>query len=260
MKPLLATTSTDLTIRLWNLETGRRLEELRGPLTTPMGLGFSPSGQRLACASPSDNTRIWEPESLNEKPVPTQPKDGAWEDLLAPLTPAIVDQTGNGWRMDNGALFSPNKTFTTLPLPGNLSGTSYQVRVKLRQLMAKNGFSLELPVGNHMVGFDLDGDLGKWTSLALANGKWGKGLPGALAGKQVKDSDQHDLEVTVRLNGANATITVTLDDQPLYEWTGPIAALSQHSLWKTAPGSLALGTMAADWVVYEVKVKRLDGK
>ncbi len=260
VKPILATTSTDLTIRLWNLETGRRLEELRGPLTTPMGLGFSPSGQRLACASPSDNTRIWEPESLNEKPVPTQPKDGAWEDLLAPLTPAIVDQTGNGWRMDNGALFSPNKTFTTLPLPGNLSGTSYQVRVKLRQLMAKNGFSLELPVGNHMVGFDLDGDLGKWTSLALANGKWGKGLPGALAGKQVKDSDQHDLEVTVRLNGANATITVTLDDQPLYEWTGPIAALSQHSLWKTAPGSLALGTMAADWVVYEVKVKRLDGK
>ena len=259
VKPVLATTSTDLTIRLWNLETGRRLEELRGPLTTPTGLGFSPSGQRLACASSSDNTRSWEPESLNDQPGAAKPAAG-WEDLLASLTPAIVDQNGNGWRMDNGALFSPIKRFATLPLPGNLSGTSYQVRVKLRQLTAKEVFHVILPVADRMVGFDLDGSAGNWTGLVHVDGKWGKNLPGALAGKQVKDSDQHDLEVTVRLNGANATITVTLDDQPLYEWTGPTAALSRHSLWKTAPGSLALGTMAADWVVYEVKVKRLDAK
>ena len=259
-KPILATTSADLTIRLWNLETGQRLEELRGPLTTPTGLGFSPSGKRLACASPSDNTRIWEPESLNEKPVPTQSADIPWEDLLAPLTPTIVAQTGNGWRMDNGALFSPLKAHATLPLPGNLSDTSYTVRVKLRQLVAKNGFSLELPVGNRMVGFDLDGSDGTWTSLTLVNGKFGIGLPGALAGKQVKDSDQHTIEVTVRLTGSAAVITVTFDDQPLYEWAGPTAALSQHPSWKTAPGALALGTMAADWVVYEAKLKRLDGK
>ncbi len=140
VKPILATTSADLTIRLWNLETGRRLEELRGPLTTPTGLGFSPSGQRLACASPSDNTRIWEPESLNEKSVPTQPTDRAWEDLLAPLTPAKVAETGNGWRLEGGALFSPGKPYATLPLPANLSGASYGVRMKLRQLTAKETF------------------------------------------------------------------------------------------------------------------------
>jgi WD40 repeat protein len=259
-KPILATTSADLTIRLWNLETGRRLEELRGPVTTPMGLGFSPSGQRLACASPSDNTRIWAPDSLNEKPASTPSTDNAWEDLLAPLTPAIVAETGKGWRMDNGALFSPHKSHATLPLPGKLSDTSYTVRVKLRHLVAKNGFSLELPVGTRMVGFDLDGFVGKWTSLNLVNGTLGKDLPGSLEGKQVKDSDQHTLEVTVRLTGSAAVITCTLDDQPLYEWAGPTAALSQHSSWKTAPGALALGTMAADWVVYEVKVKRLDAK
>ena len=67
-------------------------------------------------------------------------------------------------------------------------------------------------------------------------------VPGALRGKQVKDSEPHDLEVSVRLAGANATITTMLDGQPLYEWTGPTSALSLDPGWNTTtPGSLALG-------------------
>lgn len=65
----------------------------------------------------------------------------------------------------------------------------------------------------------------------------------------------------MRHDGANATITTTLDSNPLYEWTGPTAALSQHSVWAdatTEPGTLALGTSADGWAVSEVKVKRLE--
>ena len=43
-----------------------------------------------------------------------------------------------------------------------------------------------------------------------------------------------------RLDGANATITTTLDTRPLYAWTGPTAALSQLTGWaNTEPGALA---------------------
>lgn len=52
--------------------------------------------------------------------------------------------------------------------------------------------------------------------------------------------------MTVRFDGANATITTTLDGQPLYEWTGPTADLSQNKNWVTPPGNLALGSYAAD--------------
>ena len=62
-RPILATTSEDLSIRLWDLETGKRMDELYGPVETPIRLNFSPSGTRLA-SSGGDNTRIWEPESL----------------------------------------------------------------------------------------------------------------------------------------------------------------------------------------------------
>ena len=73
----------------------------------------------------------------------------------------------------------------------------------------------------------------------------------------MNDTEPHDLEVTVRLDGVNVTITTTLDNKPLYTWTGPAAALSQMKGWATTePGSLALGTYAGGWAVSEVKPLR----
>jgi len=254
-----ATASADLSVKIWNIETGRRLEELHGMVSAAAELAFSPSGQRLGCAGNGNPTRIWEPPSLNDQPAAAKPADG-WDDLLAPLTPAAIMRIGNGWNLENGALFSPGSKYATLPLPGNLSGTSYTVRVKLRQLAAKEVFHLELPVADQMVGFDLDGFPrdGFYTGLNRVKGKMTRAVPGALHGKQVQDSEQHDLEVTVRPDGADATITTTLDGQPLYEWTGLTADLSQDGSWKPPPGTLALGSFGANWVVYEVKVKRLE--
>lgn len=63
-RSILATASQDLVIRLWNLETGARLEELHGPLSPPSVLSFSPGGTRLATASRDGVARIWEPRSL----------------------------------------------------------------------------------------------------------------------------------------------------------------------------------------------------
>lgn len=161
--------------------------------------------------------------------------------------------------MDNGVLFSPVTRFAVLTLPGNFSGTSYQVRVKLRQISAQKVFRLVLPVADQMVGFEIDGWSGKGyrTGLARVNGLETLNEPGSVHGRQVRDSELHDLGVTVRLEDAKATFTATLDSRPLYSWTGPVTALTQSPGWKPTPGALALGTMAADWVVYEVKVKRM---
>jgi hypothetical protein len=252
-KPILATASADLTIKLWNLETGRRLEELRVPLRVPTALAFSPRGQRLASSGNDDNTRIWEPQSLSDHPATSQPAD-AWEDLLASVTPDTVEKTGNGWRMEDGALFSPDKANAILPLPGVFAGTSYQVRIKLRQLAPRDCFHLGFPVGARSAGFDLDGWHGHETGLSSVNGKTTKDRPDAVHGKVVKDSEQHDLEVSVRLFGANAIISAALDGQPLYEWSGSVGALADS--WHSPAGAFSIGAYAADWVVYDVKAKR----
>ena len=71
----------------------------------------------------------------NPQPEPKTESLG-WTDLLAQLTPAEVERIGHGWSLKNGQLVSPDKAFAIMPLPGDLSGTSYQVRVKPR----RNGY------------------------------------------------------------------------------------------------------------------------
>ncbi len=189
---------------------------------------------------------------------PLEPDAGGWVDLLSALTPAMIATSGNGWRLVDGELLSPDGKYATLPLPGKFATASYQLRVKVRQLTPKDAFHVVIPVGDRLTGFELDGFKGEYTGLFMVNEKGGKDLPGVVEGKQVKDSAPHDLEISVRLDGTNAKVTTMLDARPLYEWTGPIAGLSQYHGWATTPrGSLALGTVAGDWAVSEVKVKRL---
>ena len=259
-RPILASASDDLTVKLWDLESGRCLEELRGPTGTTAHLEISPSGKRLACWADT-MTRIWEPKCFHEKSEDKVDAEG-WENLLAELKPEGVAKTGHGWQWTNGALLSPpGPAHAVIPLPGDFAGSSYQVRVKLRQLAPQNVFAVLLPVADRQVAFNLDGfpEDGHFTSLAQIDGHGGNTVPGALAGKQIRDSDQHDLELGVRLEGATVGVEATLDDAPLYQWSGPATSLSLNSVWPAVPpGTLALGTSGADWVVYAVKVKRLE--
>ncbi len=110
-----------------------------------------------------------------------------------------------------------------------------------------------------MCGFELEGRAGSgiYTGLILVNGKYGKDLPGVVEGKQVKDSEPHDLEVTVRLAGPNVIITTTLDAEPLYEWAGPMPRSASIPVGRPRPAPSPSAPTPAGWVVSEVKVKRL---
>ena len=260
--------SEDGAVRLHDASTGEERLAFYGLNTPVVDVDFSPDGTLIAAITADGCAKVWDRKlsgaaallpqrpSAN-KPAVAKAADG-WQDLLAQLTAAEVAETGHGWRLENGELFSPNKMHATLPLPGDFSGTSYRVRVKLRQLPAKDVFHVVLPVGDRMTGFELDGFYGKYTGLYMVNGKGGKEVPGVVEGKQVKDAAPHVLEITVQLDGARAAIAATLDTRPLYGWIGPMDSLSQWTGWATTePGCLALGASAADWAVSEVKVKRL---
>jgi hypothetical protein len=59
-KPILATGSADLTIRLWNVDDGRLIEELGPSTKEPTTLHFSPSGNRLISQDSAGVLRVWD--------------------------------------------------------------------------------------------------------------------------------------------------------------------------------------------------------
>ena len=292
--PVIATGSLDRSVKVWHLETPIRQGHLfRGLEGTPVALAFNPSGSLLAVDGLGSSFYVFEvqapPEAVRADEPSTQlssdsdadgdgslPPEAAatlpsslvqevegWEDVLAQLTPEEVETNGPSWMLEDGELFSP-EPLVTLHLPCELAGGSYQMRLTLQRMKSGSTFHIALPVGDRMCGLDLDGKSGRdppTTGLVTVNGKWGVRLPGVVIGRQVKDLRPHDLDIAVGLQGASVTITTLLDSKLLYEWSGPMASLRQAPFWveKTKPGVLGFGNRG-QWVVSEVKVKRLDEK
>jgi WD40 repeat protein len=63
-RPILATSSTDRSVRLWDIESETQLDELHGSDSAPTDLVFSPTGIRIACNDKNFN-RIWLPDTLS---------------------------------------------------------------------------------------------------------------------------------------------------------------------------------------------------
>jgi WD40 repeat protein len=55
----LATASADNTVRLWNYDTGERLQVLRGSTVSISALAFQPDGKQLAAGTDDGRTTIW---------------------------------------------------------------------------------------------------------------------------------------------------------------------------------------------------------
>jgi hypothetical protein len=259
-RPIMATASQDLSVKVWDLDTGRRIQEMWGMVSAPTSLAFSPTGKRLGCAGGNGPTRIWELASFDRSANPGSEND--WTDLLAPLTTASVMQLQNGWIIQNGALqkpwYSGALLFTQVKLGGNLAGQSYQLRLKLRRSSLRETLAIHLPMADRMMRFELDGNYGKQSDLGPFSKNAAAPVP--FLGGLVKDTAKHELEITARLNGANAQVIVTLDGQPVCEWRGPLTDIDSNPRLATVrspyPGSIAVSARAG-WAVLEAKVRRI---
>jgi WD40 repeat protein len=69
-RAVIATGSADRTVRLWDIESGRLIEQMHVSLREPQALYFSPSGNRLACAIPGEKTLVWDFSDLFLEPLP----------------------------------------------------------------------------------------------------------------------------------------------------------------------------------------------
>jgi WD40 repeat protein len=56
---LIATASSDTTVRLWDSSTGKAVRSLEGHAGAVSSLAFSPADRQLATASTDETARVW---------------------------------------------------------------------------------------------------------------------------------------------------------------------------------------------------------
>ncbi len=99
---LLATGSMDMTLRLWNAETGDQLGETMRQGGRPEVVSFSPDGKLLASRTLNKNLRVWETATQTTISPPLAPHVRTWRVEFGPqgnLLAASRDQTTWVWRI-----------------------------------------------------------------------------------------------------------------------------------------------------------------
>lgn len=96
---LLATASSDATIKLWAVASGRELATLRGHLTEVSAVAMAPDGRTLVSIEQQQGLRFWDLPTLREVAVIPMPAAGSWLGFAPDGHTLAVDLGDGGVRL-----------------------------------------------------------------------------------------------------------------------------------------------------------------
>jgi len=96
---LLATASSDATIKLWTVSSGREWATLRGHLTGVSAVAIAPDGRSIVSVEPQQGLRFWDLPTLREVAVVPMPSAGEWLQFAPDGLTLAVGLAGGGVRL-----------------------------------------------------------------------------------------------------------------------------------------------------------------
>ncbi|MEM7145612.1 MAG: serine/threonine-protein kinase [Verrucomicrobiota bacterium] len=171
-----------------------------------------------------------EPETKTPPPTstpdpPPLPGNNDPIDLLTLLDPANLAQAN--WQQTETGFENQTGSATLLSFPLAISG-SYRIDATLTPIEAPDSIMLSFPVGKARVsmvfgGFPVEG---YYSGLDMISGQRPPVNPTGIQGLQLEPGRDYKLEIDVRIKGADAEITVAVDDETIVTWSGPQSALA----------------------------------
>jgi len=236
---------SDRTVRMYDVATGQRVFSLHGHSAAVTAVLFSPDGSQIASADEDGVVKIWntkarrgrvrdvvipeprkKPAHVHAKALPALPFD-KWVDALDE-TDVVKDRVAGEWqRQGNEVTISLGTEYSVLVLPVTVS-TTYDLEVEFTRNEGDKLVFVVLPVGGKQCMLMLDGGSGtrRASGLAQIDGRREWDNPTAVHGQRLENGRRYSALIRIGTMGDTATIEVSLDRQPLLQWTGRTAALS----------------------------------
>ena len=227
VKPILATASADLTIRLWNLDDLSLIEELRPSQNEPQSLDFSPTGTRLASTDGLGSTFIWDLTAPAIAPV-----RNAWPEASAPvtLTPATLAH-------DHARAGRWTEARTALTEAVRLAPDDSRLSMNLAVVLVQLGDRAACRAHGHAMldAFDKTTKPEEMERAAKSNLL----LP-------LDDMDAADRDTALRLAHRAVTTGAGSSSLPYFQF---VQALAQYRAGDNAPAAAALGELSKSGIV-----------
>ena len=181
---------------------------------------------------------------------------GQWADLLR-LVDTKKQAKGGTWKLGDAQLeVASAEAPARLMIPVAPKG-SYTLKVEFTR-RAEGMLGVILPVGSRQCLAAVNYQGGA-SGLDMIGGRRASDNPSTFQGALANDR-RYTMEISVRLDGTEAAVTVTLDDRPFLFYRGPAAALALSKEWML-PGRTCLGLAAqSDVVFHSVKLRMTSGQ
>ena len=141
-------------------------------------------------------------------------------DLIQLIDPS-KDSLAGEWTLSDGQLRSPVLSYALLSLRAQFP-PEYDLYLSVQRRQGSNSLSIGLPIGNAQCVVVLDGDQGSYSGLELIDGVHCRQNSTRSDGGKISASEITRVRIQVRTGNIN----VTIDGQPLFDWTGQAQRLS----------------------------------
>ncbi len=206
-----------------------------GPLPQPEPRAAAPTPPTPTPPTPTPPTPTpptpTPPTPTPTPPTPTPAPAGDFVNLI-PLIDAGADKVHGEWQVaDDKLQLTKADESARLRLPIK-PGTSYRLRIAFTRHTGSSTVAVLLPVGDQSVRLMLSGFGGLFSGLGMIDGKLASENASTVNKGTLTNGQAYTVLADVRVADGQATIKVTLNDQPFIEWSGDPSVLSVQDAWK----------------------------